>query len=260
MSDRAVVTATAARFATRAFDELKRKGMHIDVRYDFDGFLREACAQNRVVAPEQFDPNNIDLLNGRGFWLHGQDADGGTAHIQAMRLDMLAENSLADYLKTLWPRLNRGRIEVPSELMERISGSAAYSGAAWTREDFRHQQIADWACRLAHSLALMVWWPGWIYGLIDVRAVDAGHARRWGFSEISMPVFTWQDPPPHSGDFALVAARRSHTVQMTMAGHEEFFRRASPTPKSHPSTESAPVDTRRNTHCTARKRDQRPDA
>lgn len=174
-----------------AFDDIGRKlGLHFSMGDNFEEYLGiTSKIPGKSPTYPNFRPECSDLGAGNAFWIVGRDKAGAVGHVQALRLNDLANGNLAGHLESLRacykdPRLHAGpgvtcRCYAPSA--RHITHKVAYQGDIWLRKDFRGLGLSNTLARLAFGLAWAKWSPDFIYALVPDWSVTHGIVERYGY-------------------------------------------------------------------------------
>ncbi|MEM7428455.1 MAG: hypothetical protein AAF441_20375 [Pseudomonadota bacterium] len=222
---RARTVQDCASFIESARSKLAALGIiRIEVRDDFDEYVQLICDPEKHIVWEQFDPSRHPLLHRRAVWFCCYDKQGEIVLVMGMRLDDLGEATLAEQMETLLPLLGGGRPEEMAPKVCQISGKAVYQGGMWVRDDLRSKQVAPWFCRYTKAVALLMWWPDWVYGFIDQWMHTSGFPARMGFATAQTHVIAWQEEPRYEPDYLFVADSQAELCHMILTGHEPYVR------------------------------------
>lgn len=222
---RARTAQDGAAFIESARSKLAALGIiKIEVRDDFDEYVQFICDPEKHVVWEQFDPSRHPLLHRRAVWFCGYDKEGEVALVMGFRLDHLGEATLSEQMETLLPLLGGGKPAEMAPKVCQITGNAVYHGGMWVREDFRSNQAGSWASRYGKAVALLTWWPDWIYGFIDQWMYTSGFPARMGFASAQAHVIAWQEEPRYEPDYLFVADSQAELCHMVCSGHAPYVR------------------------------------
>lgn len=165
-------------------------GLEISMGDDFEEYV-DITRQlpGKPPTTPNFRPDCSDLSPGKAFWIVGRDRFGTVAHVQAMRLDDLANTTLADHLESLRacfvdPDRKAGSGSSSSchaPTAHNITGLVAYHGDIWLRKDFRGRGLSVFIGRIAFGLACAKWWPDFIYAMVADWSIQKGVVDRYGY-------------------------------------------------------------------------------
>ncbi|MGY5795155.1 hypothetical protein ACXHXM_33905 len=174
-----------------AADELGRQsGLHFTMGDDFGEYVSiSSKLPGKSRTYPSFQSNYSDLGDGKAFWIMGHDGEGKVAHVQAMRLDDLADTFLAEHLESLRAWLADPSTQIGSDssctckapAARHMTGRIAYRGDLWLREDFRGRGLMTFLGRIAFGLAWAKWSPDFLYALVANWYIEKGIADRCGY-------------------------------------------------------------------------------
>jgi hypothetical protein len=169
------------------------RGIFLTFHTDFDHY----CDINRHIDKlppwPSFNPEFSDLGADNAFWIKGVDERGEIVHTHACRLDDLTGTCLANHLISLRAFYRDPKKSAhPMEHCESkapatygITGKVCYQGELWIkREGFRGKDLAMILPRISMFLALALWSPDYIYGLVDDFVVKKGLVAKYGHYNI----------------------------------------------------------------------------
>ncbi|WP_202296135.1 MULTISPECIES: hypothetical protein [unclassified Mesorhizobium] len=173
------------------FDSIARSnGIQFKMGDDFNHYIQ--ITENTTGKPPtypNFRPNFSELEAGRAFWIIGEDQSGKVAHLQAVRLYDLTSNNLAEHLESLqacyaYPKSHSGSgssCVCRAPTAQKITGTVAYHGDLWLRDDFRRKGLPPALAGIAFGLAWAKWSPDFIYALVPTWLIEKGIADRYGY-------------------------------------------------------------------------------
>lgn len=182
---------------------------------DFD-LLRDTVQETNDRAPltPVFDSRLCDIGQDNGFWILGRDPEGQVVHMQAMRLDHLQDETLADHLEArsklfCSPHIpaDTARSDFRScQYTQRISGAVCYHGEMWLRtgDQYRGRGLSAVLPRLALAIALVRWAPDYIYGMVQTKLVYKGIPAQYGYLHVHPKGIRWRVPGEKTFDEWLV--------------------------------------------------------
>ena len=177
-----------------AHAEAKRMGVTIRVHDELHSLVRANQHLQSSWGPlvPTFDPGASHLTSDTAFWLSCHDAGGDLVACSAARHLQLTETGLADEFRSLrlfyanpQPHLDRGTICVVEEeaaaVAGRMRGHITYSGAIWTRPDFRGRGIVYLLSRVNRNLALTRWDADYTASVTRVDLAAKGALSPYGY-------------------------------------------------------------------------------
>ncbi|RWM47986.1 MAG: hypothetical protein EOR85_33030 [Mesorhizobium sp.] len=187
--EKCVTTLDVSRYIY-SFDEAARKaGIRFKTGENFEEYI-EITTNIVGKSPTfpKFRPECSRLEPGRAFWIVGEDQAGDIAHVQALRVDYLTTN-LTEHLESLKDCYADPKIQAGSgsscvchaPAARNITGTVAYHGDIWLREDFRGQGLPRTFSSLAFGLAWAKWSPDFIYAFVPTWSIEKGVADRYGY-------------------------------------------------------------------------------
>lgn len=181
---------------------VRAQGIRLSIEEDFQKLLEvvEATKERGPLTPV-FDPRFSRIAPGEGFWIHGTDAGGRTAHVQAMRLTRLGRASLADHLgKHLFDyrppaeQVDPADCRSPAPVARRLRGRLCYHGEMWIRpgaEGFRGRGLLGPLNRLGILLAYARWNPDWVWAIVAPPLVERGLPSKSGYMHMQPKGAGW---------------------------------------------------------------------
>ncbi len=174
--------------------ELEAAGMRIEIGDDFAVYrqLRNQQSDRSPVYP-MFDvgASYVDATN--AFWVCGYNEIGELVHTQAIRLLDLSSHSLSEHL-----RLHRHKYLTPNSTpdpdrtfysstsaLDRVSGNVCYHGEFWLKGGeggHRSQGFTALLSRVVFELALKIWSPDYVFGLVPYTIAAKGIPVRYGYT------------------------------------------------------------------------------
>ncbi|MCW1413807.1 hypothetical protein OLZ32_36935 [Rhizobium sp. 1AS11] len=215
-----------------SFDEAGRKaGIRFNMGDNFEEYL-EITTNIPGKSPTfpMFRPDCSRLEPGCAFWIIGEDQSGEVAHVQALRMDNLRTTNLAEHLESLKacyadPKSQAGSgssCVCRASTARKITGTVAYQGDIWLRDDFRGQGLPRTFSSLAFGLAWAKWSPDFIYGLVPTWSIDKGVADLYGYlhREAHGSVLRLPDRGIEDDDWLVWLTRRelSQLIKRTVTG------------------------------------------
>ncbi|MER9249966.1 hypothetical protein [Mesorhizobium sp. M0590] len=173
------------------FDNRARKsGIRFRTGEDFDEYvdITKGIVGKRPTNPS-FKPDCSNLGAGRGFWIVGECQSGKVAHVQALRVDYLANTNLAGHLESLKafyadPKSHAGSgssCVCFAPTAQNITRIVVYHGDLWLRDDFRGQGLPSTLAGIAFGLAWAKWSPDFIYALVPTWLIEKGIVDQYGY-------------------------------------------------------------------------------
>lgn len=181
---------------------VRQEGIGVTIESDFEKLLAvvRRCEQRGPLTPI-FDPRHSDIGPHNGFWLHGTDAYGRTAHVQAVRCDDLGARSLADHLaeRILDYRPPAEQVDPegccsPAPAARQLRGRLCYHGEMWIRpggDGFRARGLLGPLNRLGVLLAHATWDPDWVWAIVAPDLVDRGLPSKSGYMHMQPKGVGW---------------------------------------------------------------------
>lgn len=199
---------TTARARDQLIAAAAARGIRVRVDSDFRGYLAASRSVGRQPGPP-FDPvlwQQTDTTPSRAFWVVGHDARGSVVHLQAVRLDNLAE-TVSRRVESYWLKMHRHlgdtfqpKPRFSSAPIGEVSGRIAYHGDLWVADGMgagggRRIGMADILAPLALIESYRLWSPDSVYAIVDLRKARTGAAYRWGYSHVQSGGLRWETPP-----------------------------------------------------------------
>ncbi|MEC9268703.1 MAG: hypothetical protein RLW87_00685 [Alphaproteobacteria bacterium] len=183
----------ASCYVARRVEEAQSLGITLELLSDFDR-LRQVVTETEGRAPLTpiFDNTVSDVTGDNGFWILGRSPQGRVVHVQAVRMDDLRGETLAEHLERhgnlfLSPHIPAtpdGSDYRACRYVREMAGTICYHGEVWLSPDgeFRGRGLAIILPRIAVAVALMRWAPDYIYGLVHPDLVMKGIPARYGYN------------------------------------------------------------------------------
>lgn len=207
--------------------QLNEMGLRLSVESDFDRYVEIAKTCGKNTFYPMFDPAVSDVGPHNAFWIHGRDGDGETTHLQAARLDVLDNLSLADYLESLdayyvFPKIFRDQGEYchsPAQATKKLTGKVVYQGEFWLkggRGGTRGRGLPAPLMYLSSAIALARWDPDYTYAMVQPRIVRTGMARQYGYTYMEPHGILWNRPyvPEYLDEWVIWRDRRQLIQQV----------------------------------------------
>jgi len=143
-----------------------------------------------------YDPTYNDLDSSNSFAIIGRDINGRVVATQAARgydwteTDFTTEASSLRlfYKEPHKTKLNGERCSVSAVVGRQISGSVAFSGAAWNHPDWRSKGLVQILPRIARLYALTLWEIDFAITMMARPLVQAGVFDRCGYGNLEWGV------------------------------------------------------------------------
>lgn len=181
----------------------REEGIAVSIESDFEKLLTVVRrTETRGPLTPVFDPRCSDIGPHNGFWLHGTDAQGRTAHVQAVRCEDLGAGSLADHLAERIYHYRPPAEQVDPEgcrsaapAAARLRGRLCYHGEMWIRPGdggFRARGLLGPLNRLGVLLAHATFDPDWIWAIVAPDLVDRGLPSKSGYMHMQPKGVGWR--------------------------------------------------------------------
>jgi hypothetical protein len=176
-------------------------GMTLKLHTDFDLFREVATSMpERGSVTTLFNPMEVAIGPENGFWIEGTDKEGKTVHVQAMRMDDLASNSLAEHWQNNPRWYAPPGIDVDlantnfntADFSHKISGTVCYHGDFWIHKNYRKFRIAGNLSILAMLTATARFNPDYLYCFIIPKHIKQGLAAVYGYLHIHPYAPQWR--------------------------------------------------------------------
>ncbi|WP_083338543.1 hypothetical protein [Ensifer sp. LCM 4579] len=174
-----------------SLDEAARKaGIRFRMGENFEEYLD---VTTKIVGKSRtsprFRPECSRLEPSSAFWIVGEDQVGEVAHVQAVRVDDLTKTNLAEHLESLSDCYADPKSQASpgsscvcrAPTAQNITGTVAYHGDIWLREDFRGKGLPTIFAGVAFGLAWAKWSPDFIYAFVPTWSIEKGVADRYGY-------------------------------------------------------------------------------
>ena len=196
----------AAHFLRRYESKANAAGIQLEMHTDFEEFEKVArTLEGKGAVSPPFLPRFSDIGPVNGFWLKGLDPRGDVVQIQAVRVDDLTGNSLANHMRTLnffysdpaksaHPQ-ETCRVDAPAS--SGISGRVCYQGEFWIKggkNGYRGHAFATIFLRIGMAVALARWDPDFIYATVASVLVEKGVVARYGYHNLQPHGIVWSTP------------------------------------------------------------------
>jgi len=220
-----------SRMLTETADLLAQRQLYVSVGEDF----REYKALVQRYRPLQplglpFDPDHVDLSEGRGFWSVGRNPAGHVVQTQAVRLVDLNGGSLAEHLEANFRDYPPAGVPIdledswyrPGPGARRIRGRAFYHGEMWINpeENYRGRGIIDILARFAFLSSLLHWNPDYLFGFMPRPLARRGLADREGYMHVDPLSLGWkiigQNKPVEGNMVYMSAEDIRHIIQVPL--------------------------------------------
>lgn len=225
MEDLAGALDPAAAMLAEAKERLAALGIEeMETRNDFDTFKKIATAPERNILWHHFDPEKFDVppLKDRAVWIAGKNKAGQIVHVQALRCDYLGRTSLEQQMETLLPLIGGGATDAMLPRAKEIKGNVVYHGANWIEPSLRSEQAGAWAGRYGVTIAMLLWWPDWLWGLITPYMALCGFGLRMMYPHMQPHALQWTTPPDWEDDCWLGSMSRAEAIWALKAGHAPY--------------------------------------
>ncbi|MBT3556276.1 MAG: hypothetical protein HN644_06935 [Rhodospirillales bacterium] len=180
-------------------------GIRLELHTDFQQFKATAASLNKGPISPQFDQTVSDIGAVNGFWLKGVDGRGEIAQLQAVRMDDLDGDSLANHCRSLRffyddPSVSAHPGEscvVDAPASNGISGVVCYQGEFWIKggeNGFRGHDFAKVLLRIGMAIALARWSPDFIFATVAPVLVEKGVVARYGYHNLQPHGMIWTAP------------------------------------------------------------------
>jgi hypothetical protein len=188
-----------SRFVLAADRAVRRRGVTLRVRHDFDELLslNKFYVARDMWYPllDAFDPRCADLTPETAYWISGENEDGEVVLTNVCRVLDWTGTNLAEQACSLWYGRDTGqRCEVTAEAARQITGIVAWGGAAWIRSDYRGRQLSYLTGRTHKAYACARWPIDWSFCYIGIDNVKRGLAATWGHKNLSHSIL-YPDSP-----------------------------------------------------------------
>lgn len=195
---------TMIRNVSNITNEVSAAGMRLEVGDDFAVYrkLRNAQEDRSPIYP-MFDVACSYVDRSNAFWVCGFNTEGELVHTQAIRRLDLNNTSLAEHLYD-----HRHKYITPNSTpdpdhtafsrvaaLEHISGSVCYHGEFWLKAGdggHRNQGFTALLSRIVFEIALNIWSPDYIFGLVPMPLAFKGIPSRYGYTHSEPGV--WRGP------------------------------------------------------------------
>jgi len=182
------------------------RGMLLEIGTDFDVFIQAIENQpKRTPVTPKFDPRIEKLDESNAFWILGRNGRGEVVHTQAIRVMDLNGGSLAEHIRTEFPKYTPPTWNLVSSMEDyrpgpgsaRIGDLACYHGDFWIMggpDGFRGEGMNMLAARLAMAICMVRWNPDYIYAYMHTLVACNGIAARSGFMHMEQNNLFWSIP------------------------------------------------------------------
>ena len=174
--------------------EAERLGVTVRVHNEFRSLVLANSRLQSSWGPlvPTFDPDASDLSPSTAHWLSCHNQAGELVACAAARRLLLGEGGLAEEFRSLRifyadpaPHLAKGTHCIvegeAAEVGARMQGSIAYSGAIWTRPDYRGRGIVYLMSRANRNLALTRWDTAYTASVTRVDLAAKGAIDPYGY-------------------------------------------------------------------------------
>lgn len=186
--------------------ELEREGIFLEFGNDFETFrrLRNSQEERSKIFP-MFDVACSYVGASNAFWICAFNKDDELIHTQAVRLLDLEGETLKEHL-----RVHRLKYISPGStsdvdrtffsdipVTEEITGQVAYHGEFWVKGGVinrRNQGLTSVLSRVAFEIAMNLWSPDFMFGLVPLSLANRGVTVRYGYRHCETG--TWEGPLP----------------------------------------------------------------
>jgi hypothetical protein len=183
-----------ARFVLEGDNAVRRMGIRLRVRHDFDDLLyinQQQVKQGswfRLVS--MFDPNYTDLNPENSYWLSGENERGEIVLTWAARMYYWPSSTLEDNIGMfLCDKRDRPHpcqlTPDAARVMRCIRGVVFWGGSLWIHPDHRHQRLSPLVGRLGRAFAVSRWPVDWIMCLVMPIIVEKGIAAGYGYRHMT---------------------------------------------------------------------------
>lgn len=205
-------------------NELGEVGMRLEIGDDFSVFrdLRNGQADRSGIYP-MFDVACSYVDKSNAFWVCGYDSKGELVHTQAIRRLDLGAETLGEHLfvhrhkyitPNSTPDMNKTRYSALPAL-DRIHGQVCYHGEFWLKggkDGYRSQGMTALLSRVVFEIALNIWSPDFVFGLVETVLAEKGAPVRYGYTHCEPGV--WRGPNDEvTAEEVLVWMSREDMVQ-----------------------------------------------
>lgn len=207
-------------------------GIQIELRTDFDHMLECSNSVDKLPLTPMFHPEKSDIGAHNGFWLKGTSFDGELAHMQACRVDDLSSVTLHQHVESL-----RAFYADPTTAAESgetcacqapaacgITGTVCYHGEIWLKggkNGFRRRNLTAMTPKLVLAIALMRWFPDYIWGTTQTGIATKGVAARYGYRRFQPHGIIWTVPSTGTLDEWLAWNERRDLIDLVMPPERE---------------------------------------
>lgn len=174
--------------------ELGTAGMRIEVGGDFVAYrqMRQSQTDRSALFP-MFDTASSFVDDSNAFYVCGFDESQDLVHTQAIRMMDLGEQTLAQHMdvhrhKYITPGSTPDpdcTFYTPLNSMSRIKGRVCYHGEFWLKGGeggHRSQGFTALLSRVVYEIALRIWQPDYVFGLVPYPLAMKGIPARYGYS------------------------------------------------------------------------------
>lgn len=194
-----------SRFVLTADRAVRRKGILLRVRHDFDELVRinKFYVARDLWYPlvDAFNPDCMELTPENAFWLSGEDEHGEVVMTNACRIFNWVGTNLAEQARTLWYGSDLDQpCVVTAEMASLIGGVVAWGGASWVRPDYRGRHLSYLTPRIMKAYACARWPIDWSICYIGIENAKRGLAASYGHKNLSYSI-TY--PGSHLGEMVL---------------------------------------------------------
>lgn len=175
-------------------NELEAAGMRLEIGGDFAAYrkMRNAQADRPPLYP-MFDVSSSYVDAGNAFWVCGFNSDQELVHTQAIRLLDMRGETLGEHLRThrhkyitpnSTPDPDATYYDQPAALGT-ITGRVCYHGEFWLKGGeggHRSQGFTALLSRVVFELALKIWSPDFVFGLVPTQLAHKGIPVRYGYT------------------------------------------------------------------------------
>ena len=175
-------------------NELQAAGMRLEIGGDFAAYrkMRNAQMERSALYP-MFDVACSYVDQSNAFWVCGFNHQNELVHTQAIRKLDMSNETLREHLRThrhkyitpgSTPDEDRTHYDMPSAL-DRITGQVCYHGEFWLKGGeggHRSQGFTALLSRVVFELALKIWSPDYVFGLVPQPLAFKGIPVRYGYT------------------------------------------------------------------------------